>query len=139
VRSDLAHAPQGRFQCGDDGRCTIPIPPARWPGAPVEPAEARWHRPPQAASSHSPFVEAPRSSARCGRVYSMVDPPPAVRAGLWCCRVGTRSHRSRLVAHTQLVRAVTGTRKVHPLIQFAAGATFQGRDPSSTRRLATRK
>ena len=69
------------------------------------------------------------SSARCDRVYSMVDPPPAVRTDLWCCRVGTRSRPSRLVAHTQLVRAVTGARKVHPLIQFAAGATFRGAGP----------
>ena len=129
VRSDLAHAPQGRFQCGDDGWRTIPILPARWPGAPVGPAAARWYRPLWAASSRSPLVDAPCQA------------PGAIGSTAWSIllqRCGPASgvavsERVRIGRawwrKPQLVRAVTRARKVHPMIQFAAGATFRGAGP----------
>ena len=48
------------------------------------------------------LMKGPLSSGGCFAVYSMFRSPPEERFGVWCCQVGTRWHRSRLEARTQL-------------------------------------
>ena len=48
------------------------------------------------------LMKGPLSSGGCFAVYSMFRSPPGERFGVWCCQVGTRWHRSRLEARTQL-------------------------------------
>ena len=55
-------------------------------------------------------MRTPLSSGGRYAVYSMVTSPPEERFGVWCCRVGTRWHRSRRAARTQLVSG--GCRRV---------------------------
>ena len=44
----------------------------------------------------------PVSSGGRMSIYSMFKSPPEEQFGIWSCRVGTRWHRSRLEARTQL-------------------------------------
>ena len=68
-----------------------------------------------------------------GMLYSMVMSPPAERIGVCSCRVGTRWHRSRLRARTQLLSGrLPAVSPVRPSVPLAAGATFRRRDPSAT-------
>lgn len=47
-------------------------------------------------------MKGPPSSDSRDAIYSMVRSPPAGQFGVSSCRVGTRSHRSRFEARTQL-------------------------------------
>ena len=59
------------------------------------------------------------------------------RFDVWCCRVGTRWHRSRRAARTQLLSGRSpAVLPARPSIPRAAGATFRRRDPSGYRHLA---
>ena len=68
------------------------------------------------------LMKGPLSSDARGAIYSMVTSPPVERFGVWCCRVGTRWHRSRPGARTQLLsgRLPAGL-PVRPSIPLACG------------------
>ena len=56
----------------------------------------------------------------------------AKSCGVWCCRAGTRVHRSRLTARAQLLSGgIWRSRRSVPRSRLAAGATFRRRDSST--------
>ena len=75
----------------------------------------------------------PVSSGGRMSIYSMFKSPPEEQFDIWSCRVGTRWHRSRLEARTQLVSGRSPADVAGPSLDPAcfAGATFRRRDPSA--------
>ena len=74
------------------------------------------------AASSTACMRTLLSSGSRGAIYSMVTSPPEDRFGVWSYRVGTRWHRSRPEARTQLVSGrCPAVSPVRPSIPLACG------------------